>query len=241
MIWLALRSPVNGGCQSDKGASVSWEPLSFSLSLSVHFPRESQISCVQRGCSQHSPPKRAPLSACQSHSWCSTHTLREGPRTLVVHESAHMFNAAWPFFFCFFFVKIKSICTLWITHALYYSHILSSCYIDTDAWQNSLGLFSIWAGVWGDCSPQVRLARMAWAEATGLSGSLWVPGGLLWRVSSPESITVQFLTHSVKHLNWNVDVLITNSLNGKNVYFHIFFKNILFKYIWQCIFLTPWS
>jgi len=82
-------------------------------------------------------------------------------------------------------------------------------------------LFQLGGGVWGDWSP-VWLARMARTEPTGLSGSLWVPGGLLW-VSSPESINAHFLTHCVKHLNPSVDVWITNDLNGKNMYFQIFF------------------
>lgn len=148
-----------------------------------------------REVAHHTSPKKSPIiSLSKSLLVLYTHTLWKEPRTSVVHtwscflvELQHSRNI---------FVKNKGY--LWIALALLYSHIL----MHTDARQNSLGLFSYWAEevygeIWAYRSDWLAWpGRGRWVFPTFFF-FFWVPRGLLWRVSSPESITIQFHTHTV--------------------------------------------
>lgn len=105
MIWLALRSTVNGGCQSDKSASVSGRSLSLlSCSLSVHFPGESQISPVCRGAPHSTSPQKESHYQLVNVILDTTHTCKLGevPRTSDVPESACTHSWSFSYTMCTF-------------------------------------------------------------------------------------------------------------------------------------------
>ncbi len=228
MIWLALRSPVNGGCQSDKGASFSWEYFfSLSLSLSVHFLRESQVRPVCTGALHSTSPQKEPHYQLVKVTPDALHTRSEMCQRHQLAIRVHAYSCFLSNTTCTFkkFCRKTKAFALYGSHCFYFIHTYSQIATYTQmrnrtAWDS----FPFERrGCMGRFEPTSLIGSHGLGEAVGLSGTLWVPGGLLWRVSSPEGITMQFHTHThththtpcVKHLNWSVDVWITNALYDK--------------------------